>query len=93
MSPIIATPPSPSLCIVTTSTWVPYILSPFLVTSATFHVHSLLVPLPNGGGGGPLLELVYVIGRAILFPFHVVVRNVEWREGTTNEHIHYSIYS
>ena len=55
---------SPSLCIITTSTshdtpssTVPYIPSPSMVTSATFHVHSLLAPPPIGGGGAPLLEL------------------------------------
>ena len=54
---------SPSLCIITTSTshetpssTVPYIPSPSMVTSATFHVHSLLAPPPIGGGGAPLLD-------------------------------------
>ena len=32
----------------------------FCIASTTLNVHGLLAPPPNGGGGAPLIELVYV---------------------------------
>ena len=51
-----------------------------MVTSATFHVHSLLAPPPIGGGGAPLLELVIVTLWCGIYGEELFDEGFKWRK-------------